>query len=327
MPITLDQMKVGMQDKITQQIIDILIRRSQILELMPFDNCISPSSGSTLTYKYTQIKTPAKAAFRAINSDYTAQAAEIQDKSVDLKIFGGSFEIDRILMRAQGNKNGVAFQMEQQTKSVVNLFHNTLINGDKTTRNTEFDGLDKMLVGTATEFNKDKVIDLSTITNLKANADEFYEMLTKLINATGAQAILTNLDMKTKIQTVARLLGYKTSSETAFGRPVTTINDTVRIIDMENFYDGVATGKPIVPIGERNVGGSQTGITDIYAVRFGMDALHGITLDGTTGIAAYPPKLDTDGNAVKKGAVEMTAAIALKNTNAAGVLRNIKIGA
>ena len=43
--------------------------------------------------------------------------------------------------------------------------------------------------------------------------------------------------MKTKIQTVARVLGYKTESEESFGRVVTTIRENkVRIIDLKNKY-------------------------------------------------------------------------------------------
>jgi hypothetical protein len=52
--MTLLQMKEGMADKVTQMVVDLFIRKSEILELLPFDNCISPSGGSTLTYGYMQ---------------------------------------------------------------------------------------------------------------------------------------------------------------------------------------------------------------------------------------------------------------------------------
>ena len=75
MPMTLNEMKVGMADKVTQQVVDIFVRESEILELLPFDNCVSPSGGSTLTYGYVQKKTPSATAFRAINSEYAASQA------------------------------------------------------------------------------------------------------------------------------------------------------------------------------------------------------------------------------------------------------------
>lgn len=54
--ITLAEMKVGMQDKVAEKVVDIFIRESQLLEMLPFDNAVSPTGGSTLTYNYLQKK-------------------------------------------------------------------------------------------------------------------------------------------------------------------------------------------------------------------------------------------------------------------------------
>ena len=102
MAITLAEMKVGMSDKVTQNVVDLFVRHSEILELLPFDNCVSPSGGSTLTYGYVQKKLPSATAFRAINSEYAASHATVEKKSVELKVFGGAFEIDRVIKQAEG---------------------------------------------------------------------------------------------------------------------------------------------------------------------------------------------------------------------------------
>jgi hypothetical protein len=327
-------MKVGMSDKISQHVVDTFIRESEILELLPFDNCVSPSGGSTLTYGYVQKKTPSATAFRAINSEYKASQATVERQNVDLKVFGGSFEIDRVIKQAEGMYNNMQLQMEEKIRSAVGTFHNAMINGDSAVNADSFDGLDKFLVGQSTEFNADTVIDISTMAKLKENADVFYEALLKLINRTSAHAIMENEGMKTKIQTVARILGYKTESEEAFGRTITTIGEgKVRIIDLKNVVttegegdEAVAVETPIIDIKTRTVGGTAaTGITDIYAVRFDvLDGFHGVTLTGNNAINKYLPDFNTPG-AVKKGEVEMVACVALKNSKSAGVLRNIKI--
>lgn len=330
MPITLAEMRAGMTDKISQQVVDTFIRESEILELLPFDDSVSPSGGSTLTYGYMQKKLPSTTAFRAINKEYTANQATMEKKSADLKVFGGSFEIDRVIKQAEGMYNNMAFQLEEKIISAVGTFHNAMINGDASVNADSFDGLDKFLVGQKTEFGTDAVIDLSTMAKLKENADVFYEALLKLINTTGASAIMVNDGMKTKIQTVARILGYKTESEEAFGRTITTIGEgKVRIIDLKNVVtvDGdAAVETPIIGVKSRSVGGSSTaGLTDIYAVKFSvLDGFHGVTLTGNSAINQYLPDFNTPG-AVKKGEVEMVAAVALKNVKSAGVLRNIKI--
>ena len=338
MPITLAEMKVGMTDKVAQQVVDTFIRKSEILEMLPFDNCISPSGGSTLIYGYIQKKLPSTTAFRALNSEYSASQATVEKKTAELKIFGGAFEIDRVIKQAEGMYNNMAMQLEEKIVSAIGTFHNAMINGDSAVTSNSFDGLDKFLVGQTTEYNAgaENAIDLSTIANLKSNADAFYEKLCYLINNTDADAILCNSDMKTKIETVARILGYKTDSEEAFGRRVSSINGK-RIIDLGNVVtvsDGTAVETPIIgkktrtyTTGESDsaVTTSVTGLTDIYAVKFSVtDGFHGITLSGNGGISTYLPDFDTPG-AVKKGEVEMVAAVALKNTKHAGVLRNIKI--
>lgn len=328
MAITLNEMRVGCSDKVKEMVIDTFIRESEILELLPFDNCISPSGGSTLTYGYVQKKLPSMTAFRALNTEYTPNHSTNEKKSVELKIFGGSFEIDRILKKAENKFNNVASQMTDKIKSAVGTFHNALINGDSASDANSFDGLDKFLVGQESEINTDSYIDLSTMEQLKANADVFYEMLTAFIADTSADAILVNRDMKTKIQTVARILGYKTDSEEAFGRKITSI-DGVRIIDLKNIAtveDGAAKETPIIGKTTRKIGANNvTGLTDIYAVHFSIDdGFCGVTLNGDEGIDQYLPDFTQPG-AVKKGEVEMVAAVALKNTKSAGVMRNIKI--
>lgn len=335
MSMTLAEMKVGMADKVSQQIVDIFLRQSEILQLLPFDNCVSPSAGggSTLTYSYVQKKLPAVAAFRTLNNDYTANQATLEAKNATLKIFGGSFEMDRVLKQAEGKFNNMAYQFEEKIAAAVSLFHHTMINGNSSTNAAEFDGLDKMLAGTSSEYNTGvgTAIDLSTMANLKTNMDQFYEMLQKLIKKTNADALLLNTDMIAKIQTIARLLGYKTESEEAFGKKVVSM-DGVRFMDLGNHYtvsSGSVVTNSCVPAGiSRNIGAESaavTGLTDIYAVKFNVnDGFHGASLTGTSTISSYVPDFTQPG-AVKKGEVEMVAATVLKNTANAGVLRNIKI--
>lgn len=332
MAFTLAEMRTGMDDKIAEQVVDIFLRESEILQMLEFDDTVAPQGGSTMTYTYLQKVLPSTAAFRGLNEEYTHSAATMAKKSADLKIFGGEFEIDRVLKKAEGKYNNMAWQMEEKIKAAISLFHYTLVNGNAATNEKEFDGLDKMLAGTTTEFGTTSFIDMSTMTSLKANADEFYEALTILIRDTEADALLMNADMITKVQTVARLLGYKTETEEAFGKKVTSI-DGVRLMDLKNHYT-VSAGSPVAhPVVNKGIsrtisgGTATTGLTDVYAVKFDLnDGFHAATLSGSNAIDQYLPDFEAPG-VVKKGEVEMVAATVLKNTAHAGVLRNIKISA
>jgi hypothetical protein len=332
---TLEEIKKGMADKVFDKIVDIFLRESAILQVLPFDDCVSASGGgSTMKYKYLRKVLPATAQFRKLNGSYTTSAATKQEYEAALAIMGGEVQMDRVLNKVSGKFDNLAYQIEEHIKAVVSLFHYTLINGDAVTTaatdEPQFEGLDSMLAGTTTEYNADKSIDLSNITNLKNNADEFYEALTLLIKATDADALLLNTDMITKIQTVARILGYKTETEEAFGKKVTSI-DGIRFMDLQNHYTvtegNVAVPNAVVKKGiSRTVGGSEVaGLTDIYAVKFDVnDGFHGISLNGSAVIDQYLPNFNAPG-VMKNAEVEMIAATVLKNTQHAGVLRNIKI--
>lgn len=67
------------------------------------------------------------------------------------------------------------------------------------------------------------------------------------------------------------------------------------------------------------------GLTDLYAVRIGLDGFHGVTTMGSQIISTYMPDLSAPG-AIKKGEVEMgPVGVALKATKAAAVLRGIRV--
>lgn len=69
---------------------------------------------------------------------------------------------------------------------------------------------------------------------------------------------------------------------------------------------------------------SPGGLTDLYAVRFGLDGFHGVAVPGQL-ISTWLPDFTTAG-AVKTGEVEMgPVAVVLKATKAAAVLRNVKV--
>jgi len=329
MAVTLAQAKVGMADKVDQQVIDEFRRGSLLLDEMIFDDAVSPGTGgSTLTYGYVRLNTPAKAGFRAINNEYTPQEADRQLHTANLKIFGGAFQIDRVIAETSGAIDEVNFQLNQKIKAATNLFHYTVINGDSAVDAKAFDGLDKALVGSSTEIGKDAYIDLSDSTAVDTNYKTFMDKLDDFLSELDGRPtfLLGNSKLMTKIKAVARRAGYLTQSEDAFGRKVDAY-DGIPLVDLEYYVNDAGQTIPTVPIIDtRKPNGADvvTGLTDLYAVRLGLDGFHGATVTGNGIIKTYLPDFKQPG-AVKKGEVEMIAAVVLKSTRAAGVLRNIKV--
>ena len=247
MALTLAQAKVGMANKIDQNVIDLVQRDSTFMNALTFDDAVSPGTGgSTLTYGYIQTKTPASAAGRAINSEYTAQEAVKEDKTVNLQIMGGSFEIDRVLAANSSKRNDeVAYQVQEKTKATVSRFQYLAINGNKATTN-EFDGLNVLLANTENEFNAASVDVSGAMT--AAHAENLCEALDEAIAALdGAPSmILVNTKGKVKLIAAARMLNYFKQDRDEFGRSVDAYGDTP-IVDMKDYYNGSATVK-VIPV-------------------------------------------------------------------------------
>ncbi|WP_199425763.1 major capsid protein [Thermaerobacillus caldiproteolyticus] len=330
MPITLEQAKVGMADKVDQQVVDEFRRSSLLFDRLVFDNAVSPGTGgSTLTYGYQRLKTPSTAQFRDINQEYTANEADREDIYVKLKIFGGAFQIDRVIQDTSGQIDEMQFQLQQKIIGARNLFHYTVINGDSAVDSKAFDGLNKALAGSSTELNTGDVIDVSTAAAIEADKFALLDAIDSFLAELDGRPtmLMGNSKLITKIKSVARRAGYLTQSEDAFGRTVDAY-DGIPLVDLGYFVQvsgGVPTTVPVVPIVNRTINSNNvTGLTDLYAVSIGLDGFHGVTVTGNSVIRTYLPDFNSPG-AVKTGEVEMVAAIALKATRKAGVLRNIKV--
>ena len=326
MPITLAEAKVGMADKVDQQVIDEFRRSSLLLDLLTFDDTVSPGTGgSTLTYGYMRLKSPSTVAVRKVNTEYTPGEAKREKASADLVILGGAFEIDRVIAETSGAVDEMDFQIKEKTKAGANYFHNLVINGSSASTGAgyvtgTFDGLKKILSGSDTEITSGT--DISTSELLDDNYNAFLDELDAFISilAEKPDILLMNNKMLTKVRAAARRAGFYERKTDGFGRVVEKYNG-IPMMDCGQYYNGAKT-VDVVETSEPSA--SAYGETAIYAVKLGLNAFHGISVDGKKMLRTYLPDLSAPG-AVKKGEVEMLAAAVLKNSKMAGVLKGIKI--
>lgn len=316
--VTLGQAKLNVQDDLQAGIIDEFAKSSYILNNIPFADVVSPTGGgATLTYAYTRQITQPTAAFRKVNAEYTPQEVTKQRYTTDLKVFGGAFEVDRIIAGMGGIVDEVAWQAQQKVKAASALFTDTIINGNTSTNEDVFDGLDVALTGGATEVNASgTAIDLSTSANVTTNYVAFLDALDEfLLGLDGTpNALLMNNKMLAKLRAVARRAGMYQVTKDNFGNQIEMYGN----IPMVDVGAKAGSNDPIIATG------SSDGNTSIYAVRFGLDAFHAISMAGQPPVRIWLPDFTTAG-AVKKGEVEMVAGCALKTTKSCGVLRKIKV--
>lgn len=317
MAVTLSQAKLNVQDDLQMGVIDEFAKSSFLFNSITFDDVVSPTGGgATLTYGYTRLITQPTAAFRAINNEYQAQEVTRQRYTTDLKVFGGAFEIDRVIANMGGIVSEVDLQIKQKAKAAAALFNDTIINGDSAVDATAFDGLEKALTGSSTEYTPGAAIDLSTSALVDANYKVFLDILDEfLMGLDGTpSAIMGNTKLIAKIRAVARRAGMYMIKPNEFGQNV----EFYGVTPLVDLGAKAGSNNPVVGVEVA------TGETSLYAVRLGLDGFHGVSMAGVAPVSIWLPNFKTAG-AVKKGEVEMVAAVALKATKAAGVLRKIKV--
>jgi len=323
MAITLEEAKVGMADKVDQQVVDEFRRESFLLDKLVFDDAVSPGTGgSTMTYGYMQLKTPSTAARRDINTEYVNNEAKREKKTADLDIFGGSFKVDRVIQATSGSLDEIEFQMKQKIKAASNLFHYLVINGSmkKETGFTQckFDGIRKLLAGASTEKSAEG-INLTDADNIDKYMYSFVLMINRWFQnmAEKPDMLLMNGDMLAVMQYIGQKMGYFSREKNDFGNEVVSYRG-IPMVDTGRYYDGT---KEIdcVETAESN------GFSSIIGLKIGLDAFHGICpTEISAFIKSYLPDLNAPG-AVKTGEAELVAGVVLKNTKMAGILKDIQI--
>lgn len=336
MAVTLAQAKLNATNDVDLTAVDEFRKSSDVLDKMTFHDTVSGAgNGATLTYGYNRVTTQAAAAFRAIGSEYVAGEAAKTPYTVDLKPLGGSFTIDRVLDRIAASAE-TAFQMTQKIKATTAKFHDEFINGDVTVDANGFDGLSKAITGSSTEYLPlsngvtTGYIDMSVATAYDTDAEwnailDHIDGFLALLDGT-PDALYMNSKLKIKLGSIARRAGYWEKSRDEFGRQVDLYNG----IPMIDLGEKSGSTSPIVGLFTRDTdgaggGGNITNLTDLYAVRYGLNGVHGASMSGAPLVQTWLPDFSTAG-AVKTGEVEMgPVATVLKATKAAGVLRSIKV--
>ncbi|EYB68921.1 hypothetical protein DEIPH_ctg013orf0025 [Deinococcus phoenicis] len=319
-----------------------IVRRYQqlslLMQLLPFDNSVVPSlsggGGRSLAYAYERDKQPRGAQFRDWYQDYPADYQDTEPVVTYLRPLGGAFEIDRVFVQADGSISPstpglgsfVNENVDALARATVGLFANTAVNGDKKVNNLAFDGLSTILDGTTSEFNGSglTIAEGATVDNYTTATTAMKKFINRIKARGLAPVIFTNEDSALRLEMAAIKLGYTDRKPSGFGQ------------DIVNF-----AGAPIIDLGAR-VGttgdsaadsviptttgaGASGGLTDIYIVGLGLSGFHGVTLTGDSGVTYYSNLGDTKPGVTKRVECEMVGTVALKDTKAAYVLRDVRV--
>lgn len=317
MAVSLADAKNLSQDKLTDAVIDEF-RTSPLLDAMLFDNTVKPQGGRSLSYVYNRVTTQPTAAGRAINSEYTSQEAATTQYTTNLIPLGGSYKIDRVIAKDETQVvNLVDFQATQKAKATIAQFNNLFVNGDSGTTG-EFDGIDAAIEAGTTVAGSG--LDLTTAAAIKTNYGSFLYGLRQLISKMDGEPthLLMNGLLYAAFQSVADFVPNITFERNALGQQIVRYGNSV-LVNMGDQPGGstsiITTSTPSSTV---------FGDTTLYAVRLGLDGVHGVSPDGSKVVENYLPDFTTPG-AVKTGEVEMVTAAVVKASKSVGKLTGVSV--
>ncbi|GAA2327496.1 major capsid protein [Dactylosporangium salmoneum] len=337
MVISLADAQKNSASDVDYAVIDETRRTSWLMDQMEWDDVATPGvGGASTTYTYSRLTQTRGGAFRAYNTEYQPAEAKRTQYTASLYPFGGAYNLDRALAHLGPRRTDeMALQTTQLIKGAAVTFADKLINGDHASDPLGFDGLDVALTGSVTEFFPNastfyvdwSAAAIDTVDKAVSASDVLDEFLSLLDSEPGA--LLGNRLMINRVKAIAKKAGTYTIEQDSLGRTIERYGNAV-LQDLGTVNSDLTGLQYTIPIETRDPdgaggGGNITNLTDLYAVRFGLEALHGATVAGKPLVETWDPDWTTSG-AVKTGELEIgPATLVLKSSRSCGVFRNIKV--
>lgn len=296
--------KLHSGDEYRQGVIETIgTQGGSVLSVLPFIDIEGNS------YSYNREGMLPTVGFRGINQDFDTSVGVLNPQSETLTIFGGNLDVDKFIVRTQGEDVRTTHEM-MKLKAMALTWNANFFKGDSTTDPRSFDGLQKRLVVGGTQ-----VIDNGSSSGgdalSLAKLDEMIDAVEEPTHLFMNRAMLRRLSQAAKKVDVAGDLQWEKDD---FGGRVARYNDLPIIA-----IDKDASNELILPFTEANPGGGAAASTSIYCVSLGDGKLVGLQ-NGTVEVEDLGL---LDGGSVYRTNVEHYQTIALLTDKAAARLRGI----
>lgn len=290
-------------------VVETYARQSEILRVLPFQTI----NGNA--YEYPVMDKLPGVEFRRVNQPFTESTGTMRPERESLKISGGTIDVDRFLVVANGEEER-SIQEQLKLTALAHHWSHNFINGDETVDDRQFNGLKKRISG-------GQLIGASNnATTAGGTALKLSDIDRLLRTVPGANYLIMNAETRDLITQGTRSAGVGGNIQYTlddFGRSVTTFGGIPILISGQNNVD-----LDIIPNNESNpfaTNDTTNTSTSIYAVNIGSSGLSGIQ-------NGEPVVLDLGlVHPWYRSVVEWFTAIVLKTPKAAGRLAGIKTNA
>lgn len=239
--LTLVEAQKLISDQVQAGVVYATYLQNPLVSLVPFENV----TGTAVAYVRDN-GLAVGSTTRAINADYVEGTQAFTRQTAALGRLGGKAQVDNFLEATGSNVvDQLNAQIQGKARATAVTFQDLFFNGDITTNPNGFDGLAKLLAGTPQEVVGALTLDLLDEALLAVDGD--------------ASAIFVN--DKTLLQL----------NKFAKGSGLVQYNS----LDMVGSRVSTYAGVPLIRAG-RNGTGQILADGEVYAVRLGVDGVHGI---------------------------------------------------
>jgi HK97 family phage major capsid protein len=133
-------------DLLLRGVVETIVKESSVLQLLPFMEV----SGTSVTYN--REATMPSATFYDVGDTWTESTPTFTQVTANLKILGGDADVDNFIQATYADPNDIEAEVvSSRAKSIAHVFSESFFNGDAGLNPKTFDGLTKVLTGTAQE--------------------------------------------------------------------------------------------------------------------------------------------------------------------------------
>lgn len=232
-------------DLLLRGVVETIVKESSVLQLLPFMEV----TGTSVTY--AREATMPSATFYDVGDTWTEATPTFTQVTTALKILGGDADVDNFLQATYANPNDIEAEVVGiRAKSIAHLFSESFFNGDSGLNPKTFDGLTKVLNGTAQE--------VTAAANGAQLTLDMMDQMIDLIMPGKPDALFASRRTRRKLSSLRRASGNLLEVDVdQFGQRAL-------------FYDGI----PLYVddfISDTQVQGSSGGVcSSVYGVKFGQ---------------------------------------------------------
>lgn len=289
------------QDKAQRAVTKQIVEESPVLENLP----IRTIDGAA--YRYPREEGLGTVGYRGVGGSWTANAGIIRHEVETWAIIGGEVFVDNAEIEMSNLIAIKPHKYQQKARAMGLFFSEEFFEGDKSVNPDGLDGLRRRITG-------NQLINAGT-----GGATLTLDMLDELIDSVvgGPDALYMNKTLRRKITKLVReQTGTMriTTEQDKFGRQVMAYNDIpIRVVERQ---DDAST---FLEFNEAD-GSGNNDTASIYAVKFGMEYVHGFATKALPGVKDFG---EIEAKPGHLGRIEWYAGLAIEHPRAAARLYHI----